>query len=263
MARTTVIVQARLGSSRLPGKVLADLAGRTALARCLERVAATGFDVAAAVPEGAADDSVAEAASAAGFPVVRGDEQDVLSRYAKAARQRGADVVVRVTADCPFIDPRLCVAVRGLLDLGCDYACSNMPATWPHGLDCEAFSAEWLHEADRAASDPADREHVTPWLRRHPALRRASVKGPNGLARLRWTLDYPEDLAFCRAACAALRMDPATATTADIVRVCAARPDIVAINAHRVDETRLARRERADVTLALDLAAMAAPHGPS
>jgi spore coat polysaccharide biosynthesis protein SpsF len=241
-----VIVQARMGSTRLPAKVLEDLGGRTALARCLARCQTIpGADiVVAAVPDGADNDPVAREAASTGAAVVRGSESDVLARYAKAARAVRATTVMRVTSDCPFIDPAVCAAVIALyFETGADYASNTMPALWPHGLDCEIFPARLLYEAETAAEEPYDREHVTPWLRRAPGLVRAGLQGPGGgLERLRWTLDQPEDLAFFRAVYDAMGERAAHASSAEIAALCLRRPDIVALNAGRIDEARLAAR---------------------
>ncbi len=191
------IVQARMGSTRLPGKVMMMLGGHTVLdhvlCRCLAIAAAD--TVVCATTDRLADDAVAAEAERLGVAVFRGDEGDVLGRYLGAARQAGAAEVLRVTADCPLIDPEVCGAVIALRrERNADYAANNMPPTWPHGLDCEAFTTAALERADDEASAPSDREHVTPWLRRAQGLRRSNLPIP-GAPRpdYRWTLDTPED----------------------------------------------------------------------
>ncbi|PWE17567.1 hypothetical protein DDZ18_07805 [Marinicauda salina] len=247
-----VIVQARIGSSRLPGKVLEALGAKTALARCLDRCAAIpGADlVVCAVPDTAENDAVAAEAGRAGYAVVRGSETDVLARYADAARAVAAETVMRVTSDCPLIDPAVCGAVIDLLaETGADYACNNMPPRFPHGLDCEAFPAARLFEAEAEAAEPYEREHVTPWLRARSDVKKAALVGPGGgLERLRWTLDRPEDLAFFRAVFDALGESAATATTEELAALCQAVPDLPAINADWTDEARLESAAEADVT---------------
>jgi spore coat polysaccharide biosynthesis protein SpsF len=237
------IVQARMGSSRLPGKILEAIAGKSALLWCLDRCRdIPGVDqVVCAVPDGCEDDGVADAALAAGHLVSRGSQDDVLARYAKAAREVGADTVMRITSDCPFIDPGICGQVLALLESSdVDYACNNMPPKFPHGLDCDAFSSALLLEAERCARDPYEREHVTPWLRRHRRLSKACLRGPGGgLERLRWTLDYPQDLAFFRACAEAFGEGAAQASAAQWAALCLRRPDLAAINAAHIDATRL------------------------
>jgi len=249
--RTAVIVQARAGSSRLPGKVLMDLGGRSALARCLTRCAAiAGADVViCAAPIGAADDRVADEARRTGAMVVRGPEGDVLGRYAKAAREVEADRVMRVTSDCPLIDPVLCDRLIGFFEMtGADYACNNMPPSWPHGLDCDVFDADLLYRADREATEPFDREHVTPWIRRHPDVVRACLAGPGGVAAdQRWTLDYPQDYAFLSAVFQALGPAADTAGAAEVMALLARRPDLGAINRELVDPRRIGAGQRAEI----------------
>jgi spore coat polysaccharide biosynthesis protein SpsF len=243
---TACIIQARFGSSRLPGKVLRPLGRRTPLAAVLSRCARIpGVDVVVcAVPDDRPSDAVAEAARGYGATVFRGSEQDVLDRYYQAARAVGATIVMRVTSDCPLIDPQLCGRVlQRLGETGADYACNNLPPLWPHGLDCEAFAFSHLARAAAEARLPYDREHVTPWLRRHAGLRRINLEGPGGgLERHRWTLDYPEDLAFFTALWAVLGERAEAAATTEIVAALDRHPDIVAINRARVDEQRLRPR---------------------
>lgn len=236
-AVTAVIVQARMGSTRLPGKVLLDLAGRTVLWHVLTRCRAVpGADiVCCAVPDAPESAPIEAEALACGAVVARGPEHDVLSRYRDAARAVGAGVVMRVTSDCPLIDPEVCGRVLALRAAqSADYACNNMPRGWPHGLDCEAFTAAALDGAAAEAVDAYDREHVTPWLRRAPGLRRANLAGPGGaFADRRWTLDHPEDLAFFRALFALLPSPPAIATTAQVSDLLGRHPEIAALNAMR------------------------------
>ncbi len=199
--KTTVIVQARMGSSRLPGKVLAKLGDRTVLAHCLARATAVpgANAVCLATSELAIDDPVAEtAAQSPGVTVFRGHETDVLSRYAGAARASNADIILRITCDCPLIDPVVCGEVLALrAKTGASYASNNVTTEWPHGLDCEAFTRQALDAADAGATDPYDREHVGPWMRRATEAAAAHLPGPGApAARHRWTLDHPEDLAF-------------------------------------------------------------------
>lgn len=199
---TGVIVQARAGSTRLPGKVMMDLAGRTVLAWVLERChAIDGVDeVCCAVPRGADNDAVALEAHRRGASVFRGSERDVLDRHHRAAETFGFDVVMRITSDCPLIDPTLCAQVlERRVDAGADYACNNLPPSWPHGLDCEAMSAEWLARAAREATAPFDREHVTPFIRVHSEAIRLNLNRPGPSAHHhRWTLDHRRDLCFLR-----------------------------------------------------------------
>jgi spore coat polysaccharide biosynthesis protein SpsF (cytidylyltransferase family) len=240
---TAAIVQARYGSSRLPGKVLKPLGALTPLAYVLRRCARIpGVDVVVcAVPDRPDSAPIEAAAKACGAIVVRGDEDDVLDRYRCAARAVGAATILRVTSDCPLLDPALAGEVLDALDTQhADYACNNMPALWPHGLDCEAFRADQLDIAAAAAVLPGDREHVTPFLRRNPALRRVNIDGPGGgLERQRWTLDYEEDYAFFVALWDAMGERAGDAPMAEIAAFLAEHPAIAALNRMRIDETRL------------------------
>ncbi len=233
--RTAVIVQARFGSTRLPGKVLEDLAGHSVLEHVLHRCRAIADAdvVCCAIPAAGDSDAVAQAAERAGALVYRGDEHDVLDRYYRAAQKVDAAVVMRVTSDCPLIDPAICAAVLRLrAHHGADYAGNNMPRSGPHGLDCEAFTFAALQRAAREATDAYSREHVTPWLRSHPQLIRCNLAVGTEGGELRWTLDYPEDLAFLRALFVLLPPWPAIPPTRDVLRVLTGHPEIAAINRH-------------------------------
>lgn len=251
--RTAVIVQARYGSSRLPGKAVMRLGRGAVLEQVLARCAAIpGVDiVVCATPDSAESDPVAAEGERCGALVVRGSETDVLSRYAKAARAADADVVIRVTSDCPFIDPMICGKMLALLaERGVDYASLDMPASWPHGLDCEAFPARLLYEADDKAVAPHEREHVTPWIRARVAPK-ATLTGPGApFNAMRWTLDWPEDYQFLTAIAAELGERARNASAAEIASLCLRRPDIAAINAMRIDQNRLASPLRAEIATA-------------
>ena len=201
--RVATIIQARYGSTRLPGKVLMDLGGRTVLAHVIERaLAIPGSDVVGvAVPTGAQDDPVAAEARRCGAVVTRGSQADVLDRYWRAARTLKADAVMRITSDCPLIDPEVCGELISLFkDSGADYGSINMPPAWPHGLECEIFSYEWLDKAAREAIKPSEREHVSTFIRDSRAARKVNLAGPGAeTVRHRWTLDHPDDLSFLRA----------------------------------------------------------------
>lgn len=235
--KTAVVVQARNRSTRLPGKVLKPLAGHSVLEEVLRRCQAIpGADaVVCAIPDQAEDDALVPLVKRAGCRLVRGSTDDVLSRYSKAAEEVGAEIVMRVTSDCPLIDPALCGEVlRRRAEAGADYACNNLPPAFPHGLDCEAFTVDALRRADAAARDPQEREHVTPWLRRAPEIARASVEGPGGRAvEQRWTLDYPEDYAFLQGVFALLPPPPAIPPWRQVFEIVERHPELSTLNAAR------------------------------
>jgi glutamate-1-semialdehyde 2,1-aminomutase len=200
--KTVAIIQARMGSTRLPGKVLQDLAGRPVLGRVVERAKrAQHLDaVTVATSTAAADDAVAAWCADSGVPCFRGSEADVLDRYAGAAREFGAGVVVRLTADCPLIDPDVIdMVVAAYFAQPCDYAANIIEPTFPDGLDTEVFSCATLQRAAEEAQLPSEREHVTPYILSHPELfRLVSVRGERDLSAMRWTVDEPRDLALAR-----------------------------------------------------------------
>lgn len=206
------IIQARMGSSRLPGKVLADLAGRPVLGWMVRAAGAIpGVDrVVVATSANPADDAVAEWCAGNGTICHRGDEADVLGRFRDAARSVDATLALRLTADCPLFDPQVGGAVLRLLKTsGADYANNIDPRSYPDGLDCEAMTVAALEIAAHEATEAFDREHVTPYLRRNAhRFRCETLVAPlPGLGHERWTLDTAEDLAFLRAVAAKLPAD--------------------------------------------------------
>lgn len=206
------LVQARMGSTRLPGKVLAEVAGQPLLWHVVHRArAAKRLDqVVVATSTSPADDAIAAFCAREGIPCFRGSEDDVLDRFHQAARREGAAIVVRITADCPLIDPEVIDRVVGAyLEGGCDLASNALRYTYPDGLDTEVFSAAALERAWREARRPAEREHVTPYIRNSGHFRLRGVENERDLSREahRWTVDHPQDLAFVRAVYDALAPD--------------------------------------------------------
>lgn len=201
--RTVAIVQARMGSTRLPGKVLRPLAGRPMVERVLERARriAGVAEVVLATTVLAEDDPLAAyVGRALGANVVRGPVDDVLARYVGAAASARAEAIVRITADCPLLSPVVSghVVARFLDAAGAlDYVSNVVRRTYPRGLDTEILSREALERAHREAVEPADREHVTRYVYRHPErFRIGSVEAERDLSAYRWTVDTPEDLAL-------------------------------------------------------------------
>ena len=237
--RIVAIVQARYGSSRLPGKVLKPLAHIPVLQHVLSRCQKIPSvdDVVCATTKGEQEDEIVRLAEAAGVGVFRGSEVDVLGRYHDAAVAAGADIILRVTSDCPLIDPDICEAVVQLRQSeGADYAANNLSKEWPHGLDCEAFTFAVLREANRHATNAYDREHVTPWMRRASYLDRVNLPCTAGARpELRWTLDYPEDLAFFEKLFEEFSSWDPIPDSKELIRFLDLRPDISAINQHLSD----------------------------
>lgn len=193
-----------MGSTRLPGKSLADVCGKPLIIRVLEQAAAAeNLDaVVLATSSDAADDPLAEAASAFGFPVFRGHATDVLCRFAAAAALHEADFVVRLTGDCPLLSPdTVSETVAAFMNSAADYASNTNPYTRPDGQDVEVFTRAALEEAAATAKTQLDREHVTPWLRRSAHLQAINVthEAPTHAASMRWSVDHQDDLDFARA----------------------------------------------------------------
>ncbi len=197
------IIQARMGSTRLPGKVMMDLAGQPMLARVVERTRrATTVDAVVVATTIAAEDAViCEFCSQRGYPCFRGSVTDVLDRYYGAATQFGADAVIRVTADNPIVDPDIIDGVVcAFAATRPDYASNHLhPRTYPIGLGVEIFTLDALRRAWHEGLDSASREHVTKYILDHPQhFRLLAVPGPTDWSALRWTVDTIEDLVFVR-----------------------------------------------------------------
>lgn len=191
------VIQARRGSSRLPDKVLMPLAGKPVLVHAIERCKRiAGVDtVIVAIPDSKHNDPLATLAAAHGAQIVRGSEHDVLKRFVRAATEFESTYVMRVTADCPLLDPTVCADLLAKVkEMRADY---GVTAWWPHGLDCEVMERPVLMEADSATDSPLDREHVTLWMKRNESLKQFVYHADqNYAASYRWVLDYPEDKIF-------------------------------------------------------------------
>ncbi len=260
MPRVVAIIQARMTSSRLPGKVLLDLAGASVLERVVRRTGlARGVDeVVVATTGDPADEPIVTLCRRRGWPCFRGNRDDVLDRYYRAAAAFRADVVVRITSDCPLIDPDVAgqvVAAWLAGQPGVDYASNVVPRrTFPRGLDTEVFGIASLERAWREDSNPAWREHVTPYLYRNPAEfrcrlvecgdvtwpfaprknaafaeRRATLAATPDLGALRWTIDTPEDYHLVRSVYEAFGHD--RFGWRDVLDLLAKHPDWCEINA--------------------------------
>ncbi|HEV8067404.1 MAG TPA: glycosyltransferase family protein [Planctomycetaceae bacterium] len=195
---TSAIIQARMSSTRLPGKVLLDLAGEPMLARVVERTrrSRTIDRVIVATTVESEDGPIVELCRSRGWTVSRGSRDDVLDRYYQAAVADGADPIVRITSDCPLIAPEIIDTVVKRLDGTIDYASNINPRrTFPRGLDVEVFTFAALSAAWRDDREATGREHVTPFLYRHPErFRIALVESDRPeTASHRWSVDTPED----------------------------------------------------------------------
>jgi len=204
MRKAGIIVQARMGSSRLPGKVMQDLAGAPVLARLFERLRRVEGApmIVLATSTLAGDDVIADYVRALpDIELWRGSEQDVLKRYADASRHFELDTIIRITADCPLMEPTVIDAVlKAFQSGGCSYADNLNPRTFPHGFDVQIASRHALEVADTEAHEPPEREHVMPFIISRPKRFPLCHISASGVSRadLRLTLDYAEDLALIR-----------------------------------------------------------------
>lgn len=227
------VLQARMSSSRLPGKVLASVAGAPMILRQIERLrrAKRLEHILVATSVRADDDPLAQAVEAAGVAVHRGDLDDVLGRFIGALDRFGpVETLVRLTADCPLADPEVIDAtIARFHETDADYA-SNVaePRTFPKGLDVEVMKASALRRAAAESADPYDREHVTPYLYRNPErFRLGSYAQTLDEGEVRWTVDRPDDLEFVRAVYDALYPTDPLFDSAAVRAFVRSRPDLV------------------------------------
>ncbi len=236
--KRVIVIQARMTSTRLPGKVLMEVAGRPMLAQQIRRLqgCAAVDEIVIATTTNDTDNPIVELARHEGVGWFRGSEHDVLARYVGAARESQADVVVRVTADCPLIDPQVTDdVISALVNHAdeCDYASNILERTYPRGLDVEAFFGDTLRRIDRLAQSPAAREHVTVLLRsERPALflRRSVVDSQNN-ADLRWTVDTNTDLQLVRTLYEVLGMGMHVVPYPTVLTYVRGHPQLARLNA--------------------------------
>lgn len=239
MTGTFAFIQARMSSSRLPGKVLQPLHDQPLIVYMARRVLrARRLDgVVVVTSTDPSDDALAVAVAEAALPVFRGDLEDVLKRYSDAADVFGPDEIVRLTGDCPLVDPALIdnvISVRR--SAVADYASNIEPPTYPDGFDVECFTRAALEQAHRMAAEPAEREHVTLWMRGERAnLRRANVRALADLSQLRLTVDYADDLEVVRRITEHERC-PGAFDLFDILRVLSVQPELLTLNPHGRNE---------------------------
>ena len=234
MGRTVIVAQARMSSSRLPGKTLLELDGAPVVDLVLARVngARLADDVVVATTTDPSDDVLAEHLESLGVSFVRGSLDDVLARYVLAADTFQAETVVRVTCDCPLIDPteidRVISAYRAQPPV--DYCSNNLVRSFPIGMDTEVFSLAALKRADSEARLQHEREHVTPYLYQHPELfGLRNVEAPEWarFPELRLTIDEPADFEMLKAL---IELVPRDASLEDILRAIRLHPEVEVLN---------------------------------
>lgn len=202
--KTVIIVQARMGSTRLPGKILKEVLGKPLLEYQVERIrwVKLADEIVIATTLNDTDRVIVDLCDRLAIPHFRGSEQDVLRRYMEAARAFDADVVVRLTSDCPIIDPEIVDRViRYYFDhtLEFDYVSNTLSRTYPQGMDTEVFPFSVLEEAFQEATESYDREHVTPFIYRHDhRYRLCNVAYPENHSHHRWTVDTLDDYLLIR-----------------------------------------------------------------
>ncbi len=228
-----------MGSERLPGKILKEVLGKPLLGYQCERLARVTLKekLVIATTTHRADDEVVEFCKNRGLICFRGSEEDVLARYYEAATREGAEVVVRLTADCPLIDPELVDQVIRFYSENrskFDYVSNVLERTYPRGMDCEVFGYSTLAEAHRQAQLKMDREHVTRFIYSHPERYRlggVTAAGKNESHR-RWTVDTPEDFELIRKVLTELYPKNPNFLMADVLALLARHPDWENLNAH-------------------------------
>jgi spore coat polysaccharide biosynthesis protein SpsF len=226
------IVQARMGSTRLPGKVLKDICGDAMLFHVVTRTkaASTVNEVVVASTTEPADDAISDFCRERGLPCFRGNEKDVLDRYYRCACEYSADAVVRITSDCPLIDAEIIdKTVRAFLDEQPDYASNCIIRTYPRGLDTEIMTFDALQRAWREARQFYQRAHVTPYLYEdRERFKVLSVTGEYDYGAHRWTVDTPEDLEFVRAVYR--RFPDRSFSWNDVLKMLEREPELIEIN---------------------------------
>ncbi|MDD5176146.1 MAG: glycosyltransferase family protein [Sterolibacterium sp.] len=229
------ILQARVSSTRLPGKVLKPLLGIPMLLRQIERICRASLidRLVVATSETICDDPIEEMCRSSGIHCYRGSLDDVLDRFYWAAKEFNPDHVVRLTGDCPLVDPRVLDQVISFyLEGGYDYASNTIVPTFPDGLDVEVFRFACLEDAWREAFLPSQREHVTPFIHQQPdRFRTGCFKQQQDLSHLRWTVDEPEDFELVTRVYEALYPDNPAFSMEDVLSLEEHRPELMNINA--------------------------------
>lgn len=228
--KIAVIVQARMTSERLPGKVMMKVRGKPLLQYLLERLKKVeGTDVVVATTTNETDRVIVELCSAVGVACFQGSERDVLSRYLDASK--GYDIIVRVTGDCPLLDPQVVrEGIETFLKRNDDYVSNTILRTFPRGQDVEVMSRELLKQLDHKAKSPSDREHVTLYLHSHPSEFAVSqFISPQGGSHIRLTVDTEEDFELIKRI---LEQSHGDAALSDILKILEENPEWLELNRH-------------------------------
>lgn len=234
MSKVVAIVQARAGSTRLPQKVLKSIAGEPMLWHVIDRLKKSKLVdeivLATTIKEG--DRPLLRIAEKSGIKGFAGSEEDVLDRYFRAATESRADVVVRITADCPLVDPEIVDAmIKRFSDGGFDYVSNIVKPTYPDGLDVEVFSYDALKRVWEGAKRSSEREHVTTYIRNHPKVFKiGNVEHEKDLSEMRWTVDTNKDLKFVREVYKRLYKKGRIFLMRDVLKLLEKQPHLIEIN---------------------------------
>ena len=232
--KTKTIIQARVGSTRLPHKVLLTIMNKPVLEYVIERGScAKNIDgVIIATTTSEEDSPIVDIAAKLRIKMYRGSENDVLGRFYHAAKAFGAENIVRITADCPLIDPKIIDSVVDCyIKNKADYCSNVLEPTFPDGEDVEIFSFKTLLQAWESAQLPSEREHVTSYIIKHPErFKLISVKNNLDLSAKRWTLDEKKDFQFIKSILEALYPDNPMFTMEDILKFVSKNPDLENLN---------------------------------
>jgi spore coat polysaccharide biosynthesis protein SpsF (cytidylyltransferase family) len=234
----TAIVQARMSSTRLPGKVLQPIIGKPMLSLQLERISRSRLitHICVATSTDSSDDAIADLCRDLDIDYFRGSLSDVLDRFYQASQKYTSDLLVRLTGDCPLCDPEVIDTVtERALSGPFDYVSNCLRRTYPVGLDTEVFTPEALETVHREARLPSEREHVTPYIYNHPEkFLTGNVACDRDLSHHRWTVDEPDDLTFVAQVFEHLYHANANFNTRDILQLLTRKPDLATINYHIV-----------------------------
>ncbi|MFJ7663187.1 cytidylyltransferase domain-containing protein [Lysinibacillus sp. NPDC097162] len=234
--RIVAIIQARMGSTRLPGKILKKVNGRPLLSYQLERLQQSNYinDLVIATTINEKDDLIVEFCKKKNILWFRGSEEDVLARYYETAKTFRADTIVRITSDCPIIDVQVVdKAIQYFVDNNFEYVSNTVERTYPRGLDTEVFTFAVLEKAYKEAVMKRDREHVTAYFYTNPdVFKIGSVRNEVNYSKYRWTVDTEEDFQLIKNIIEKLYNENPQFTLYDTVKLMKANPDWIYINAH-------------------------------
>jgi len=249
---TIAIIQARMGSTRLPGKVLLNLEDKTVLEHIVDRIRSSKYvdDIVVATTISKADLRIVELCANLDVSIYCGSEDDVLDRYYQAAKLFRADNIVRITSDCPVIDPKIIdVAIILHIKNNVDYTSNTLKETYPDGQDVEVFTFTSLRTAWKDAKLASEREHVTPYIRNNPDIfKHASLEYKEDISQKRWTLDNAEDLEFLRLVYKYLYNKNPLFNMDDILALIDEKPEIEKINQHIIRNEGYLKSIREDKT---------------